>query len=79
MVDHFPLLLGPSRKGFIGKISGEDSAENRDFGTLASCLVTLMQKDGNTFKGPGPTILRVHNVKGIKQGVKVFEAIIKAM
>jgi len=78
MVDHCPLLLGPSRKGFIGKISGEDSAENRDFGTLASCLVTLMQKDGNTFKGSGPTILRVHNVKGIKQGVKVFEAIMKA-
>ncbi len=69
-----PLLLGPSRKGFIGKVTGESNAEKRDFGTLASCLSAVMGKTG---KLPA-TILRVHNVKGIKQGTKIFEAIMSA-
>ena len=73
-VSNCPLLLGPSRKGFIGKITGESDAEKRDFGTLASCLSAMM---GNTEKLP-PTILRVHNVKGIKQGTQIFEAIVNA-
>ena len=73
-VSNCPLLLGPSRKGFIGKITGETTAEKRDFGTLASCLCALMGKNG---KLP-PTILRVHNVEGLKQGTKIFEAIMNA-
>ena len=72
-----PLLLGPSRKGFIGKITGEVEAENRDYGTLAACLAGLMfHEDGK--RKFAPTILRVHNVKGIKQGIQIFEAIKKS-
>jgi len=74
MVRDIPLLLGPSRKGFIGKITGEIVAEERDFGTLASCLSALVDADGKL----APTILRVHNVKGVKQGIKVMEAILNA-
>lgn len=74
MVGGVPLLLGPSRKGFIGKISGETAAEERDYGTLASCLAGIVDKNGNL----APTILRVHNVKGVVQGVRIMEAIINA-
>ena len=73
-LNDFPLLIGPSRKGFIGKLSNESVANERDFGTLSSCLVSILRND-NTIV---PTILRVHNVKGIKQGVTVFEAILNA-
>ena len=74
MVANIPLLLGPSRKGFIGKISGEPVAEQRDFGTLASCIYCLTSEDGSL----APTILRVHNVKGVKQGIQIAEAILNA-
>ena len=76
VVNNCPMLLGPSRKGFIGKITGEERAENRDFGTLAACLHVLHDRYGK--KLGGPTILRVHNVKGVKQGVQIYEAILKA-
>jgi dihydropteroate synthase len=74
LVKECPLLLGPSRKGFIGKITGETKAEERDFGSLAACLAGLQSKDGKI----APTILRVHNVRGIKQGVQIFESILNA-
>jgi dihydropteroate synthase len=76
MVNHCPMLLGPSRKGFIGKITGEERAENRDYGTLAACLHVLQDRNGKGISSP--TILRVHNVKGVKQGVQIYEAILKA-
>lgn len=74
LVEDIPLLLGPSRKGFIGKITGENAASQRDFGTLSSCLAGLVDSDGKL----APTILRVHNVKGIVQGIRIMEAILKA-
>ena len=74
MVNDIPLLLGPSRKGFIGKITGEAVAEERDFGSLAACMSSLIDEHGKL----APTILRVHNVKGIKQGVQIMEAILNA-
>ncbi|VEU41443.1 unnamed protein product [Pseudo-nitzschia multistriata] len=74
----FPLLLGTSRKGFIGKLSGESEAEKRDFGTVASCVAALcLGKRGNN-SSLGCNILRVHNVKGAKQAIAVMDAIIEA-
>ena len=64
-----PFLYGPSRKGFIGKITGETSPERRDYGTIAACLACI--------KGGGCTILRVHNVGAVKQALQVFDAIRK--
>lgn len=74
LVEDVPLLLGPSRKGFIGKITGETIAKERDFGTLAACLACLVDEKGTL----APTILRVHNVKGVAQGVRIMEAILNA-
>lgn len=64
-----PILLGVSRKSFIGKISGEDQAKNRLPGSLASALVGLEK---------GAQIFRVHDVKETKQAFDVHQAIYSA-
>lgn len=74
----YPLLLGTSRKGFIGKLSGETVAEERDFGTVGSCVAALcLGRDGND-SYLGCNILRVHNVKGAKQATTVMDGIVQA-
>jgi dihydropteroate synthase/2-amino-4-hydroxy-6-hydroxymethyldihydropteridine diphosphokinase len=78
-----PLLLGTSRKGFIGKITGEDVAEERDFGTVGSCIAALCLGKGDPNSGGGEgllgcNILRVHNVKACKQAASMMDAIIRA-
>ena len=81
LVQNAPLLLGTSRKGFIGKISNEEIAENRDFGTVASCIAALClgSDDGTNFNGiQRCNILRVHNVKGAKQATLIMDAITNA-
>ena len=64
-----PVLLGVSRKSFIGKISGEDLAKNRLSGSLASALVGLEK---------GAHIFRVHDVKETRQAFDVHQAIYSA-
>jgi dihydroneopterin aldolase/2-amino-4-hydroxy-6-hydroxymethyldihydropteridine diphosphokinase/dihydropteroate synthase len=53
----FPWLVGSSRKGFIGACIGEKDASKRDWGT-ASTICSSVQGGAN--------IVRVHNVKGMK-------------
>jgi dihydropteroate synthase len=74
----FPLLLGTSRKGFIGKLSGETIAEERDFGTVGSCVAALCLGISGKETSLGCNILRVHNVKGAKQATVVMDAIVGA-
>lgn len=61
-----PILLGTSRKSFIGKISAGESADDRLGGSLSSALWGLSQ---------GVQIFRVHDVKETKQAFKIYEAI----
>ena len=63
----FPILVGTSRKRFIGYLSGKHDSKYRTGGTLASVLFLLSQ---------GVQIFRVHDVKEIKQGILVFEKIL---
>ena len=72
--DNLPLLFGPSRKGFIGNITGETNPKERDYGTIAACLASI-QRSKNDCGGNACNILRVHNVKAVKQAVLVYEAI----
>jgi dihydropteroate synthase len=51
-----PLLIGPSRKSFIGKVLGRESAE-RLFGTAAAVAIALSN---------GASIFRVHDVKEMR-------------
>ena len=73
MVGHLPMLLGTSRKGFIGNITGETIAANRDFGSVASSVAAICL--GGSFSQFN--ILRVHNVKGAKQATMMMDAIRK--
>ena len=62
----FPLLIGASRKRFIGEILNEKNPKERDIGTLAiSCLCSQCNID----------IVRVHNVKMNYQILKVADRI----
>ncbi|MFA6217163.1 MAG: dihydropteroate synthase [Candidatus Omnitrophota bacterium] len=60
-----PVLVGPSRKSFIGKIL-KVPADARIFGTLAASVVAAQN---------GAQILRVHDVLAVSQALKVAEAI----
>ena len=64
----FPILVGTSRKRFISQISGLNDSKERTGGTIASVLFLLSQ---------GVQIFRVHDVNEIKQGILVFEKILK--
>lgn len=73
-LEDLPILLGTSRKGFIGKITGVTKAEDRDYGTVGSSIAALCLGDGPI----GCNILRVHNVKASKDAAVVMDAIQKA-
>ncbi|MEP6343262.1 MAG: dihydropteroate synthase [Maricaulaceae bacterium] len=60
-----PVLMGASRKSFIGKIDGS-SADDRLGGSLAAALWSAQA---------GADILRVHDVSETVQAMKVWEAI----
>ena len=64
----YPLLLGVSRKSFIGALTGA-AVEDRLAGSLAATCFALFK---------GTEILRVHDVKETVQAVKIFQAILKA-
>ena len=61
-----PLVVGTSRKGFIKKITGEDVASGRPFGTAASVAWAVAN---------GADLLRVHDVGPMSQVVRMIEAI----
>jgi len=61
-----PVLVGPSRKRFIGELTGEQTPANRVPGTLAAC-VSCWQR--------GATMFRVHDVAAAVQALAVAQAI----
>jgi dihydropteroate synthase len=64
-----PVLLGASRKRFVGTIGGAEEAAARDPGTLAVTLAAVQQ---------GIQIHRVHDVAGTRQGLALWQAITRA-
>ncbi|MEP3296946.1 MAG: dihydropteroate synthase [Pseudoruegeria sp.] len=60
------VLLGASRKRFIGDISGAVSAEDRAFGSVSVALTAVAQ---------GVQILRVHDTKETKQALDLMQAV----
>ncbi len=61
-----PVLVGVSRKSFIGKILNA-VPQDRLEGTIAAAVVALAQ---------GAHILRVHDVKAVKRAALVADAIL---
>jgi dihydropteroate synthase len=62
----YRVLVGPSRKGFLGKLTGRDLAADRVFGTAAAVALCV---------AAGASIVRVHDVAEISDVVKVARAI----
>lgn len=61
-----PLMVGPSRKAFIGKILGGAPAADRVDGTAAAVAISIIK---------GANIVRVHDVKEMAKVAKVADAI----
>jgi dihydropteroate synthase len=64
----FPVLIGTSRKSFIGKLLDNAPANQRLYGTIASVAASVLR---------GAHIVRVHDVKPAVEAVRVAEAIRK--
>ncbi len=65
-----PLLLGTSRKSFIGKITGEEDPSHRLFGTAASVAWCLSQ---------GAAIVRVHDVGPMSKVARMIRAVMSGL
>ncbi len=61
-----PILIGPSRKSFIGEILDQPNANERIWGTAATCAAAIAQ---------GADILRVHDVAEMYDVIRVSDAI----
>jgi dihydropteroate synthase len=60
-----PLVVGASRKGFIGKLTGEAVAARRVAGSLGAAVAIVMQ---------GVQMVRVHDVAETRQALAVWQA-----
>ena len=60
-----PVLIGVSRKSFIGSITGKEP-EERIYGTAAACAAAVMN---------GADILRVHDIDAMRDVARVAEGI----
>ena len=61
----YPVLVGPSRKAFIGRIDGS-GVEDRLGGTIAACL---------TARAGGAAMVRVPDVGAVSQAIRIAESI----
>lgn len=66
----FPLLIGPSRKSFIGKILQQEDPKKRVWGTAAVCSYAIFQ---------GADIIRVHDVKQMYEVAKVTDTLCRGV
>jgi len=64
----FPLLVGPSRKRFIGAVLNEPRPRARLWGTAAVCSEAI---------AAGADVLRVHDVGPIVQTARMVDAILR--
>jgi dihydropteroate synthase len=60
-----PILVGPSRKSFIGEVTGLPVSE-RLIGTSAACAIAVMN---------GAQMVRVHEVKPVLPALRIAEAV----
>jgi dihydropteroate synthase len=64
----YRVLVGPSRKWFIGKLTGKENPADRTFGTAAAVALCA---------ATGVSIVRVHDIAKMLDVVKIVNAIIK--
>lgn len=64
----YPVLVGPSRKRFVGELSGATTPEERLEGTIGACVSALWQ---------GARIFRVHDVLPVRRALLMADAILR--
>lgn len=64
-----PILVGPSRKSFIGRILNQPDPEARVWGTAAACCAAIFN---------GADILRVHDLQEMRQVSLVADALLRS-
>jgi dihydropteroate synthase len=69
-LENFPWLVGTSRKGFIGKITGVSSAAERGWGTAATVTTSV---------AGGADIVRVHDIPEMVQVTKMADAMYRSI
>jgi dihydropteroate synthase len=62
----YPVLVGPSRKRFIGEASGGLAAEQRVEGTIAACVIAHLH---------GARLFRVHDVAAARRALDFAHAV----
>lgn len=65
---HAPLLVGPSRKRFLGEICGHSSPIERDPATVAAVTAGILG---------GANIVRAHNVRYCSDAARLCDALLK--
>jgi dihydropteroate synthase len=65
----FPILVGASRKRFIGNITSVEEARERVFGTVATTVLAYQK---------GARFFRVHDVRANRDALAVAEAVLRA-
>ena len=63
----YPVLVGVSRKRFIGELTGEETPAERVFGTTGANVAALML---------GAQLFRVHDVRAARQSLDVAAAVL---
>jgi dihydropteroate synthase len=63
-----PILVGPSRKSFIGRILNQPDPKARVWGTAAACCAAIFN---------GADILRVHDVREMREVSLVADALLR--
>ncbi len=63
-----PLLVGVSRKSFLGQITGTEAADRLAAGLAATCMAVER----------GAVIVRTHDVAATRQALQVAEAVLRA-
>ena len=64
----WPVLVGPSRKRFVGELAGGVPAADRLPGTVAACVAALAS---------GVRLFRVHDVAEVRQALDLAEAVLR--
>jgi dihydropteroate synthase len=64
-----PILVGPSRKSFIGTVLGRENTDDRLFGTAATVALSVSQ---------GASILRVHDVRAMRDVADMAHAVMQS-
>lgn len=61
-----PILIGPSRKSFLGVLPGMEEIGERQEGTIAAAVLAAWN---------GASIVRVHDVKPVRKALSVVDAV----